>query len=165
MYELILFIWFITIFIGFNILNYKKFGILPSISDSHKYWVDINKNYIFLLVTWGYAFPVLLLSTTILIFFSASMLFFTGLAFDYEDRIGNEINRYVHIWSARICVIFSLLSEIIDYKMYVLAGLTIGLILLIAILKIKNSILIIELIAALSLAYCLFKNVVLPAII
>lgn len=115
MVNLILFlISFLTI-TTYLIVIYFLFGILPSISDSY---YKLKNKAIFSLVLMFTAFPLIILSSTGLMFFAGSALIFVASA---PAFMSNKLVRDVHVYSAYSVVLLSILSIIIDYQMWYLA--------------------------------------------
>lgn len=162
MYSIILFGWFLVAFLGYNLLSYFKFGLLPSISDSHYSWHEEGKENVFLLGTWLYALPALFLAESGFLFFAAGLLFFVGIASDFRMQFGTDITqKRIHEWGAMAVVVLALLSEIFDYKMFLLAGLTVSGILILQLLKCERKTLWQEMVVFVSMSYCIYINIVL----
>lgn len=105
------------------VLNvYKRFGVLPSISDS---WYQMNKPAYFTLFCFAIGLPMILHSREFnpaiaqsgdyTIFFYMSMfLAFTGVATDYKEKTANII----HFTGAAVAIISAIVGIALQYHIY-----------------------------------------------
>lgn len=159
-YNIILFVISIGVFIGYNVITYLNFGQLPHISGSYYSWKEKGYPYAFLMGTWGYAVPIILIAQTPLLFLSGAALTFVGLTGDAKIESGGKLANNIHHIGAKLGVGLALLSEIIDYKMYWLAGITLALIFLFDKLGFKNNNYWLEIVAYVSIISCIFFKMI-----
>jgi hypothetical protein len=135
---------------------WSKYGVLPSISDSY-YELPKQINFLFTLFCWGFAFPAMIvgisLTDNFLMFFATAGICFVGAAPNF-----NGIDGKMHKISAILGVIFSQASIAFDFHMYYVNIIFCALFALILLMKIKNYVWWIELVAFSSLCFVLGKQ-------
>jgi hypothetical protein len=106
------------------------------------------------------AFPLIILSSTGLMFFAGSALFFVATA---PAFMSDKHTRDVHLYSAYAAVIFTVLSIIIDYNMWymTLPLIVLALATTFNVIKISNKIWWLEIIAFIQVYVTLFINKIL----
>jgi len=109
------------VFAGYLLVIWKKFGVQSSISESY---YDIPKKYqfVFTLVLWAAAIPIMIVGDTILLFIAGILICFVGAAPAFK---GILMEYKVHMVGAYGGFTLGLLSLVIDYHFYgiVLMGL------------------------------------------
>ncbi len=100
------------LYVGFIV---KRYGILPSISDSW-YVLPLRQQFLFTLFTWGIGIPMLLYGN-VWFFLSGSGLSFVGVATQFKDKIGHT--KEVHYIGALVGILGALIGIIVQYGNYV----------------------------------------------
>jgi len=93
----------LTLYLGLII---KRYGILPSISDSW-YSLPQRENFLFTLFTWGLGIPMLFYGN-VWFFLSGSGLSFVGAATQFKSMIG--ITKEVHYAGALVGILGALIG-------------------------------------------------------
>ena len=93
----------ITLYLG---LITKRYGVLPSISDSW-YSLPQRENFLFTLFTWGLGIPMLFYGN-VWFFLSGSGLSFVGAATQFKSMIG--ITKEVHYAGALVGILGALIG-------------------------------------------------------
>ena len=93
----------ITLYLGLII---KRYGILPSISDSW-YSLPPRENFLFTLFTWGLGIPMLFYGN-VWFFLSGAGLSFVGVATQFRSFIG--ITKEVHYGGALVGILGALIG-------------------------------------------------------
>lgn len=150
-----LFFIMLFVFVGYVGYIWIKYGVQPSISDSY-YVLPNVYNSLFTLFCWGFAFPIMILASTPLMFFSGAGICFVGAAAAFRSNLTKE----VHIAGALLGVLLSQVSIAIDYKMYYINFIFITTAALIILFKkyLSNTTWWIEIIAFISICYAIGKT-------
>ena len=98
MLNLILLIVSMFIFFGYEYYCFKTMGILSSISESY-YHLPENRQWVFTLVTWGYAIPLMIVGSTGLMFFAGAFICFVGAAPGFKT-VTDDMENKVHVIGA-----------------------------------------------------------------
>jgi len=119
-YNQILFIISNLVFVSYNYLIYKRYGLLESISTSYYSLLNdttLNPKYSFLfcLFCWGYAIPATMMASDGFIFFSGGFITFVGIASAFRE---NTFTATIHQYSALTAVVLSQLSILFIYQMW-----------------------------------------------
>lgn len=153
-YLQILFIMMVVVFFSYIIPIILIYGVLPSVSDSY-YELPEKYNFLFTLFCWGFAIPTMIigvdLTDNFLMFFAGSGICFVGAAAAFKE----ELPKKVHIWSAIIGIVSSQLSIAFDFKMYYLNAVFLLLSGLLLLIKPKNRIFWLEIVAFVAICYVL----------
>lgn len=156
-YLIVLFFIMLMVYSIYNIVILRKYGILPSVSASY-YALPKKWNFLFTLFTWGFSVPAIIigvdLTHNILMFLAGAGIAFVGAAAAYKQELTDK----VHVASAWIGILASQLSIIIDFHMWYVSAISIGLAILLNLIKIKNLTYWIEQIAFISITYVLGIN-------
>lgn len=158
----------ITLFVSYVIWFIKKWGLLPSISDSYyKYykedkniikWIPIKMKYLFTFFVWGFSFTALISNPTPLLFFAITSLGITGVSPAFKD---DDLTHKLHIYGAYGGVGLSQLSIIFEHHMWYISALFLLLSIIIFLLSkykgLKNKILWVELLAFMTMFIALYK--------
>lgn len=112
---------------------YLTCGILTSISASYYH---IKPKNLFTFWTWGTALPMMIAGSTALAFFSGAFLCFVGAA---SNEHNDDMTSRVHGIGAKGAVVFGFAFLIFDLGLWWLAAASMLSILLMYLLKIKNS--------------------------
>lgn len=150
---IILFATILIVFFGYVAFIWKRYGILPSISESWYRLPDKDK-ILFTLFCWGFAFPAIILGDNVLMFLAGTGISFVGAAAQFKQTM----TRTVHIIGAFTGVLFSQLAIYFDYNLFYINLIFISLALSIFLLrktKIKNYIWWIEITAFTSIIVAL----------
>lgn len=139
MNNLILSLFSACIFIFYNIYVTYKYGLLPSISDS---FYKHKSKPLFAFFIWLTVLPLIIVSSTPLMFASGAFLCYVGASPNFKTNSGLEDD--VHYFGALLGIIFGYLSMIIEYNYIYLSISLVVLNMLIYILKIKNKLLFVE---------------------
>jgi len=107
-----LFLVMIIIFFGYIGYIWNQFGILPSISDSY-YHLPKNQKILFTFFCWGFAFPVIIIGNSALMFLAGSAITFVGAAPAFKETL----TKTVHFVGALIGILAAQLSIFFDYKL------------------------------------------------
>lgn len=102
------------IFLIYNGYIYYKYGLLPSISDSY-YKLPEKYRIFFTLFIWFFILPIIIVSSTPLMFFAGSAIMFVGAA----PKFLEDHEKLIHFISAIIGMVLSLFSMIIDFKVII----------------------------------------------
>lgn len=142
----------VLVFISYVSFIWLKYGVQESISASY-YALPKQYNFLFTLFCWGFAIPAIIASidVTPLMFFAGAGICFVGVAAQINDKWVNKI----HSTAAILGVLFSQLAIIFGYHMLLVSGISISIIALLKLLKIKNQIWWIELVAFSAIVYTL----------
>lgn len=157
-YLQILYIMMVTVFFSYIIPIISIYGILPSVSDSY-YKLPEKYNFLFTLFCWGFAIPTMIigvdLTDNFLMFFAGGGICFVGAAAAFKE----ELPKKVHTLSAIIGIISSQLSIAFDFKMYYVNVLFLLLSGLLLLLKPKNRIFWLEIVAFIAICYVYGLNI------
>jgi hypothetical protein len=124
------------------------FGILPSISNS---WYKLPDNRKRLFTYFCLSIGLLMMyHGGISFFLSAAGLTFTGIASEYESKGGSHTN-IVHFVGAGVCIVSALLGLVFEYQMIIPILSFVTLTVIAFLLKIKNKLWWLEIIAFLSI--------------
>ncbi len=145
-----------VVFFTYVIFIWSKYGVRSSLSDSY-YALPKNRNFVFTLFWWFFIIPVMVVSSTPLIFFAGSGICFVGASPSFRNRLEGR----VHTISAALGIFFSMLSLIIDFNYWIPAVMFLVISILIILFKIGNRLWWIELAAVIVLlvSLCLIKVV------
>ncbi len=99
------------LYVGFII---KRYGVLPSISDSW-YVLPLRQQFLFTLFTWGIGIPMLLYGN-VWFFLSGSGLSFVGAATAFKDKIG--LTKEFHYGGAVLGILGALIGIAVEYTNY-----------------------------------------------
>jgi len=110
--NLILLITSLTIFLIYNGYIYFTYGLLPSISDSY-YKLPEKFRIFFTLFIWSFILPIIIVSSTPLMFFAGASIMFVGAA----PKFMEDHEKLIHFISAILGMTLSFLSMIVDFKM------------------------------------------------
>ena len=97
------------LYVGFII---KRYGVLPSISDSW-YVLPLSQQFLFTLFTWGLGIPMLLYGN-IWFFLSGAGLSFVGAATAFKSKIG--LTKEVHYGGALVGILGALIGILVEYS-------------------------------------------------
>lgn len=143
--ELYLLLFTVFIFISYLSFITYKYGVLQSIS--HSYYAmkdDLFGGMFFTLFIWCISFPIIVIGDTPLMFFAGAFLAFVGAATAFKDL---KMTKRVHTIGAVGGIGFAFLSMIIDFQLKELIFFMIVISLILYLLKIKNIIWWIEILA------------------
>ena len=144
--ELNLLIFVVLSFVGYISFIINRYGVLPSISES--YYKMKNDNLfgggLFTLFIWSLSFPLIIVGNTSLMFFAGAFLAFVGAATAFKDL---KMTRRVHNIGAIGGIGFGFLSMIIDFKLNEITYFMLLASLILYLLKIKNLIWWVEVLA------------------
>lgn len=145
----------LTVFCSYIGFIWKKYGVLPSISDSWYHLPDKQK-ILFTFFCWLFAFSVIFLGNTPLMFFAGSGIIFVGAAAAFKE----QLSRQVHLTGAVVAITASQLSIYFYYNLLYLNIIFISLSLLFILLNkwIHNKIWWIEIVAFASIVYAIAIN-------
>jgi len=133
-YTTVLFALMLIVFIGYVSFIWSKYGVLPSISESY-YHLPEKLQPLFTFFCWGFALPAIILGSSLLMFFAGSGIVFVGGAAAFKEHVIET----VHIASAMIGVILSQLAIFLQYHMWPLNLIFLGIVITLTILNsIKN---------------------------
>ncbi len=121
------------LFFTFIIFIWIKYGVRQSLSESY-YVLGKNRNYIFTLFWWFFMIPVMIVSSTPLIFFAGSGICFVGAAPSFRERLEGK----VHVISAVLGIVLSMLSLAVDFHYWISVIVFSIITLLVVFLKIRN---------------------------
>lgn len=144
--ELNLLIFVVLSFIGYLSFIVNRYGVLPSISDSY-YEMKKNKFYggaLFTLFVWSLSIPIIIIGSTPLMFFAGAFLAFVGAAAAFEDL---EMTKRVHTIGAVGGIGFGFLSMVLDFQLNEITYFMLLASLILYLLKIKNLIWWVEVLA------------------
>ena len=140
-----LILWLISLLIisGYLLYIVWRFGVQASVSDTY---YKIKHKPVFSFVLIFTAFPLIILSSTGLMFFAGAALMFVAVS---PAFMKHSLEKKVHTYSAFIAILFTILSIIINFKMWwmVLPLITFSLIITLKVIKINNRIWWIEIVA------------------
>jgi len=109
----ILLISFISFF-GYIIYIQRKYGVLPSISDS---FYKTENDLLFLAFTLGTALPIIFTTPYNLMIIAGVLLTYVGLSPDF-NKDGKKVEDEVHVIAAMGAVIIGMISMVINYKLW-----------------------------------------------
>jgi len=117
-YYQILFVISNLVFISYNYIIYKRYGLLESISTSYCSLLNDKKltpnySFLFCLFCWFYAIPATMMASDGFMFFS--FITFVGVASAFRE---NEFIAKIHQYSAITAVVLSQLSILFIYQMW-----------------------------------------------
>lgn len=148
---LILYFLSIIIFVSYIFFIIKKYGILPSISESY-YSLPEKLKFLFILFCVFFSVSIISVAHNPLIFFAGSGICFVGTAAQFKKRLPKK----VHYFGAISGILFSQLSIFLDFDLLYVNLLFISISSLIFFLRkkyFKNYIWWIEILAFLSILY------------
>lgn len=108
------FIWVsVFVFILYIGMIVKRYGVLPSISDS---WYKLPKGqkWLFTAFLWVFSFPLMIIYQTPILFAAGAFICLVGV----NPKFKEKIDEFVHSFSAYTGIGLGMLSLIIDFKMY-----------------------------------------------
>jgi len=143
---------FIISWITYNWVIYARYGLLDSVSASHYALVNESKKlgWIFTVFTWSYAIPAAMLSHSIMMFAACGFISFVGVAANYRTNPSDQI---FHGKFAKLAVVLSQLSIIFEYNLWYISLISVALIAIIYLTKVKNSTYWIEQVAFFTITY------------
>ena len=141
--ETTLYLIMVTVFVTYITITGIAFGILPSISASYYALKNPLQKLGFTLFIWGFALPLIPLSTTLFGFLAGGFIAFVGAACAYKQ----ELTEKVHIVGAVGGILFGLLYIIVDLGQWQVAFITVLPIAALALLKPNNKTYWIEIVA------------------
>ena len=109
----ILFLVMVTVFLAYVGFIWKKYGIQKSISESY-YVLPKKENFLFVLFTWLFAFPAMILGDSYLMLFAGGGIVFVGAA----AAMHKMPTRAVHLTAAIGGMILACLAMIFQYHMW-----------------------------------------------
>ena len=144
----ILFYFMLAVFISYVAFIWIKYGIQPSISDSY-YILPLHKKFLFILFCFGFAIPAIMIGfSSTLMFIAGSLIMFVGAAPLFKQSLPH----IVHMIGAYGGIIAGELALCTDYHLWPIAAcFAILAILLMFIIKPKNKIWWVELLAFVSI--------------
>lgn len=131
-----------SIFTGYVLGILISFGFLKSLSASY-YALQKENKWLFTIALWGFAFPLILVAETPLMFLAGVGICFTGAAPAFKETLTST----VHNVGAFTGVIAGYLNMVIYYDMYIFSSITFVLIAIIFFSKLNSKTLFSELIA------------------
>lgn len=142
-------------FVGYISFIVNRYGVLPSISESYYKMKDDNLfgGGLFTLFIWSLSLPLIIIGSTSLMFFAGAFLAFVGAATAFKDL---KMTRRVHNIGAIGGIGFGFLSMIIDFQLFELTYFMVVLSLTLFLLKTKNLIWWIEILAFILIIIGLF---------
>lgn len=144
--ELNLLIFVVLSFVGYISFIINRYGVLPSISES--YYKMKNDNLfgggLFTLFIWSLSFPLIIVGNTSLMFFAGAFLAFVGAATAFKDL---EMTKRVHTIGAVGGIGFGFLSMVLDFQLNEITYFMLLASLILYLLKIKNLIWWVEVLA------------------
>lgn len=144
--EVKLLIFVVLSFVGYISFIVNRYGVLPSISESY-YKMKDDKLFggsLFTLFIWSLSLPLIIIGNTPLMFFAGAFLSFVGAASAFKDL---KMTKRVHNIGAIGGIGFGFLSMIIDFQLFELTYFMVVLSLSLFLLKIKNLIWWVEILA------------------
>ncbi len=144
--EVKLLIFVVLSFVGYISFIVNKYGVLPSISESY-YKMKDDKLFgggLFTLFIWSLSLPLIIIGDTPLMFFAGAFLSFVGAASAFKDL---KMTKRVHTIGAVGGIGFGFLSMIIDFQLFELTYFMVVLSLSLFLLKTKNLIWWVEILA------------------
>ena len=153
--ELNLLLFIVLSFVGYISFIVNRYGVLPSISDSYYKMKDDNLmgGSLFTFFIWSLSFPLIIVGNTSLMFFAGAFLGFVGVATAFKDL---KMTRRVHNIGAIGGIGFGFLSMIIDFQLFELSFFMVVFSLSLFLLKTKNLIWWIEILAFILIIIGLF---------
>lgn len=155
MTEIILFSIIVISFFGYISYIYKKFGILPSISESY-YHLPLKLKFLFTLFCYFISIPSMmlgiLLKDSVLMLLAGISISFVGATSTFKDKL----TRPIHIISAITGIILSNLAIMINFNLLYVSLIFLFLSVIIFLLRkkyFKNYVWWIEILAFLSIFY------------
>ena len=137
---------FLFNYIGYNLLIWKMFGILPSVSDSFREWQKLGLDKYgnpFTYFCWIMAFTLLPIMPNPFFMFAAAGFGFVGTAFNLDNK---NVEKF-HGKSAGVAIVAAIGGIVFSFSAWWAAGIALALAALLAYLDVKNKILWIEHIA------------------
>ena len=114
----ILFSVMVTVFIAYVLFIMIKYGVQKSISESY-YALPEKQNFLFVLFTWLFAFPAMILGNSWLMFFAGGGIVFVGA----NAATRKHPTRAIHLLGAISGMLLGGIAMIIQYHMwYMTAG-------------------------------------------
>ncbi|MDA3781335.1 MAG: hypothetical protein PF487_14080 [Bacteroidales bacterium] len=114
----ILFSTMVSVFVLYVSFIWIKYGIQKSISESY-YVLPKKENFLFVLFTWLFAIPAMILGNSLLMFFAGGGIVWVGA----NAAMHEEPTRAIHLTAAIGGMILAGLAMIIQYDMwYMTAG-------------------------------------------
>jgi hypothetical protein len=98
MTNLFILLFSIFVFVGFIIYVIETIGVLPSISESY-YHLPENRKWLFTLITWGYAIPIMIVGDCGMLFFAGAFICFVGAAPAFKETFP-DMDGIVHVVGA-----------------------------------------------------------------
>lgn len=144
--EVKLLIFVVLSFVGYISFIVNKYGVLPSISESY-YKMKSDKLFgggLFTLFIWSLSLPLIIIGDTPLMFFAGAFLSFVGAASAFKDL---KMTKRVHTIGAVGGIGFGFLSMILDFQLNEITFFMLLGSLILYLLKIKNLIWWVEILA------------------
>lgn len=144
--EVKLLIFVVLSFVGYISFIVNKYGVLPSISESY-YKMKGDKLFgggLFTLFIWSLSLPLIIIGDTPLMFFAGAFLSFVGAASAFKDL---KMTKRVHTIGAVGGIGFGFLSMILDFQLNEITFFMLLGSLILYLLKIKNLIWWVEILA------------------
>lgn len=144
--EVKLLIFVVLSFVGYISFIVNKYGVLPSISESY-YKMKGDKLFgggLFTLFIWSLSLPLIIIGDTPLMFFAGAFLSFVGAATAFKDL---KMTKRVHTIGAVGGIGFGFLSMILDFQLNEITFFMLLGSLILYLLKIKNLIWWVEILA------------------
>lgn len=144
--EVKLLIFVVLSFVGYISFIVNKYGVLPSISESY-YKMKGDKLFgggLFTLFIWSLSLPLIIIGDTPLMFFAGAFLSFVGAASAFKDL---KMTKRVHTIGAVGGIGFGFLSMVLDFQLNEITFFMLLGSLILYLLKIKNLIWWVEILA------------------
>ncbi len=130
-YEKILLIYAVAVFIGFLAYIVARYGVLKSISDLY---YETGEKLYFMFFIWSLAFPLIIVQFTPLKFFAGIFLAFCGAT----PAFRRELDERVHVIGAVGGIVLGFASLVIDFQQYLITILMIAFTLYAGLTDMKN---------------------------
>jgi hypothetical protein len=144
--EVKLLIFVVLSFVGYISFIVNRYGVLPSISESY-YKMKDDKLFggsLFTLFIWSLSLPLIIIGDTPLMFFAGAFLSFVGAASAFKDL---KMTKRVHTIGAVGGIGFGFLSMVLDFQLNEITFFMLLGSLILYLLKIKNLIWWVEILA------------------
>ena len=120
-------------FMAYWAFIYKKFGILPSISDSY-YKLSVKGRVLFTFFIWSVAFPIAIIGDSAILFAAGAALAFVGAAGAFRD----DLTEKVHVAGAIGGIVIGYIGIIVDLNDYMIPVLFIASFIYLTLKRVKN---------------------------
>lgn len=91
----------------------KRYGVLPSISDSY-YELPKGEKWLFTAFLWVFSFPLMVIYQTPILFAAGAFICLVGV----NPKFKEQMEKFMHSFAAYTGIGLGMLSLIIDFKMY-----------------------------------------------